>query len=65
MEGDEDNAWLQPWLQLLITKKKEKNVPRTNGEILGNCDGKTCIIIRRTKALRVKLGLTVKHSTLC
>ena len=35
MEGDEDNnAWLQLWLQLLITKKNEKNVPRTNAEIL-------------------------------
>ena len=55
---------LQPWLQLLITKKNEKNVPRINAEILGNCSGKTCIIIRRTKVLRIKLGLTVKHSTL-
>ena len=56
---------LQPWLQLLITKKNKKNVQRINAEILGNCGGKMGIIIRRTKILRVKLGLTVKHSTLC
>ena len=34
---------LQPWLQLLITKKNEKNVPKINTEILGNCGGKTCV----------------------
>ena len=34
---------LQPWLQLLITKKNEKNVPRINTEILGKCGGKTCV----------------------
>ena len=33
-------------------------------EILGNCGRKTCVIIERTKMLRVKLGLMVKYSTL-
>ena len=56
---------LQPWLQLLITEKNEKNVPTINAEILGNWGGKTYIIIRRMKILRVKLGLAVKHSVLC
>ena len=54
MEGD------TAVLSILITKKNEKNVPRVNAEILGNCGGKTCIIIGKT-ILRVKLGLTVKH----
>ena len=66
MEGDEDSsACLQPWLQLLKMKKNEKSLPRINAEIIRNCRGKTCIIIGKTKILRVKLGLTVKHSTLC
>ena len=37
---------------------------RVSAEILGNCGRKTCIIIERTKMLKVKLGLIVKHSTL-
>ena len=70
MEGDEDSsACVTAVASIAKNEKKkkqnEKNVPRINAEILGNCGGKTCIIIGKTKTLRVKLGLTVTHSTLC